>query len=147
MKIDKINLAIIKHLRDGRKSFNKIAEELNITENTVRSRVNRMTEAGLVEIVGTVDPDMLPNHNILYVGIKLDTRELVKKAEEFSTLKGVISASVVTGRFDVMLLVMLKKDFTLLDFLSMEIDKVDSIQTVETFVVYKNVNMQVPYIF
>jgi Lrp/AsnC family transcriptional regulator, regulator for asnA, asnC and gidA len=147
MKIDKINLAIIKHLRDGRKSFNKIAEELNITENTVRSRVNRMTEAGLVEIVGTVDPDMLTNHNILYVGIKLDTRELVKKAEEFSKLKGVISASVVTGRFDVMLLVMLKKDFTLLDFLSMEIDKVDSIQTVETFVVYKNVNMQVPYIF
>jgi len=147
MKIDKINLAIIKHLRDGRKSFNKIAEELNITENTVRSRVNRMTEAGLVEIVGTVDPDMLTNHNILYVGIKLDTRELVKKAEEFSKLKGVISASVVTGRFDVMLLVMLKKDFTLLDFLSMEIDKVDNIQTVETFVVYKNVNMQVPYIF
>ncbi len=146
MKVDKINLSIIKHLQDGRKSFNKIAEELDITENTVRSRVNRMVEAGLVEIIGTVNPDLLPNHNILYVGIKLDTRELVKKAEEFSKLRGVISASVVTGRYDVMLIVMLKKDFTLLDFLSKEIDKIDSIQTVETFVVYKNYNMQVPYI-
>jgi Lrp/AsnC family transcriptional regulator, regulator for asnA, asnC and gidA len=146
MKVDKINLAIIKHLQNGRKSFNKIAEELDITENTVRSRFNRMVEAGLVEIIGTVNPDLLPNHNILYVGIKLDTRELVKKAEEFSKLRGVISASVVTGRYDVMLIVMLKKDFTLLDFLSTEIDKIDEIQTVETFVVYKNYNMQVPYI-
>jgi Lrp/AsnC family transcriptional regulator for asnA, asnC and gidA len=146
MKVDRINLAIIKHLQDGRKSFNKIAEELDITENTVRSRVNRMVEAGLVEIIGTVNPDLMPHHNILYVGIKLDTRELVKKAEEFSKLRGVISASVVTGRYDVMLTVMLKKDFTLLDFLSTEIDKIDGIQTVETFVVYKNYNMQVPYI-
>ena len=146
MKVDKINLSIIKHLQDGRKSFNKIAEELDITENTVRSRVNRMVEEGLEEIIGTVIPDLLPNHNILYVGIKLDTRELVKKAEEFSKLRGVISASVVTGRYDVMLIVMLKKDFTLLDFLSKEIDKIESIQTVETFVVYKNYNMQVPYI-
>jgi Lrp/AsnC family transcriptional regulator for asnA, asnC and gidA len=105
-----------------------------------------MVEAGLVEIIGTVNPDLMPHHNILYVGIKLDTRELVKKAEEFSKLRGVISASVVTGRYDVMLTVMLKKDFTLLDFLSTEIDKIDGIQTVETFVVYKNYNMQVPYI-
>ena len=41
MKIDETNLAIIKHLREGRKSFQKIAEDLSITENTVRARVNR----------------------------------------------------------------------------------------------------------
>ena len=38
MKIDDTNLEIIRHLREGRKSFKLIAEELNITENTVRSR-------------------------------------------------------------------------------------------------------------
>ena len=147
MKIDKLNLAIIRHLRDGRKSFNKIAEELDITENTVRARVNRLTEEGVLSIVGTVNPDLIPNHNVIYVGIKLKSRELVPKGEEFSMLRGVISASIVTGRYDIILLVMLKKDFTLLDFLANEIDKVSDIQTVETFVVYKNFNQQIPYIF
>lgn len=147
MKIDKLNLAIIRHLRDGRKSFNKIAEELEVTENTVRSRVNRLIEEGILEIQGAVDPDLLPNHDIIYVGLKLKSRELVLKGEQFSKLKGVISASIVTGRYDVILLVLLKKDFTLLDFLADEIDKVTEIQTVETFVIYKSYNQRVPYIF
>ena len=50
MKIDKINIAIIKHLRDGRKSFKEIADSLNLSENTVRSRVNKLTENGVFEV-------------------------------------------------------------------------------------------------
>ncbi len=147
MKIDKLNFSIIRHLRDGRKSFNKIAEELNITENTVRSRVNRLLDEGILDIEGTVDPDRIPNHDIIYVGIKLKSRELVSKGEQFSKLRGVISASIVTGRYDIILLVLLKKDFSLLDFLADEIDKVSDIQTVETYVIYKSFNQRIPYIF
>jgi Lrp/AsnC family transcriptional regulator for asnA, asnC and gidA len=46
MKIDETNLAIIKRLREGRRSFKQIAEELSITENTVRARVNKLVEEG-----------------------------------------------------------------------------------------------------
>jgi len=56
MKIDDINIEIIKHLRDGRKSFKKIAKILGITENTVRSRVNKLTNEGILEITGLVNP-------------------------------------------------------------------------------------------
>ncbi len=35
MNIDKNNLAIIKHLRNGRKSYKKIAQDLSVSENTV----------------------------------------------------------------------------------------------------------------
>ncbi|MEE4600078.1 MAG: AsnC family protein, partial [Desulfobacteraceae bacterium] len=41
MKIDNLNLLIIKHLRNGRKSYRKIAEELSLSENTVRARVHK----------------------------------------------------------------------------------------------------------
>jgi len=52
MKIDGINLAIIKHLRDGRKSFKRIAEDLGLTENTIRARVKRLTDAKVLQISG-----------------------------------------------------------------------------------------------
>ena len=52
MKIDKTSLAIIKHLREGRKSFQKIAKSLSITENTVRSRVKRLVEEGVLDVTG-----------------------------------------------------------------------------------------------
>lgn len=62
MKIDRNNLGIIKHLRDGRKSFKEIADDLSITENTVRSRVQQMTREGVLCITGLIDAEKLPGH-------------------------------------------------------------------------------------
>ena len=146
MNLDETNLEIIKHLRQGRKSFKKIAEELSLSENTVRSRVNKLTDEGILEIAGLVDPDALPGHRLVMVGVKLNTMDLVIKGEEFSKLKGVVSVSVVTGRFDLILIVLLKEGFGLLEFYTEEVAQLKDVQSVETFVVYKGYNQRVPYI-
>ena len=41
IKIDDTDIDIIRHLQDGRKSFKRIAEELSLAENTVRSLLGR----------------------------------------------------------------------------------------------------------
>jgi Lrp/AsnC family transcriptional regulator for asnA, asnC and gidA len=146
MKIDETNIAIIKQLHDGRKSFKVIADELNITENTVRSRVNKLQEEGVLDIVGMVDPEGLPGHQVILIGVKLKTVDLITKGKEFARLNGVLSVGVVTGRYDLFLTVLLNEEFSLLEFLTNEIAKVKEIQEVETFVVYKGYNMKVPYV-
>ena len=146
MKIDRTNLGIIKHLRDGRKSFKEIADDLSITENTVRSRVQQMTREGVLSITGLVDAAKLPGHRMVLVGIKLNTMNLVKKGEEFSRLKGVASVAVVTGRYDLVLTVLLSEEFGLLEFYTQEVDKIEEVGSAETFVVYKGYNLEVPYI-
>ena len=146
MDIDKINLAIIRHLRSGRKSFKKIAEQLSVSENTIRTRVHNLIDSGILEITGLVDPEAINGHRVVMVGVKLKTMDLVKKGEEFSKLKGVISVSVVTGRFDLMLIVLLKTGFGLLEFYTEEVSKLEDVQSVETFVVYKSYNLKIPYV-
>ncbi|TES93451.1 MAG: Lrp/AsnC family transcriptional regulator [Desulfobacteraceae bacterium] len=146
MKIDETNLAIIKHLRQGRRSFKKISEDLGITENTVRARVNKLTEEGILEISGLVDFESIPGHRVVMVGVKLATMNLVKKGKEFSKLKGVVSVSVVTGRFDLILIVLINEDFGLLEFYTEEVSRIKMVQSVETFVIYKGFNLQIPYI-
>lgn len=148
MKIDETNIAIIKHLRDGRKSYSSIAEELSITENTVRSRVNKLIEEKVLEISGLVDPGSLPGHKLVLIGVKLNTMELERKARELSTIKGVVDVSVVTGRYDLFLNVLLNEQdgFGLLEFFTDELSRVDEIQEVETYVVYQGINLRVPYI-
>jgi Lrp/AsnC family transcriptional regulator for asnA, asnC and gidA len=146
MHIDKINLSIIKHLRSGRKSFKKIAEQLSLSENTVRTRVHKLIDHGILEITGLVDPEAVSGHRVVIVGVKLKTMDLVKKGEEFSKLKGVISVSVVTGRFDLILTVLLKTGFGLLEFYTQEVSKLKDVQSVETFVVYKSYNLKIPYV-
>ena len=146
MKIDETNLAIIKHLRQGRRSFKKISEDLGITENTVRARVNKLTEEGILEISGLVDFESIPGHKVVMVGVKLATMNLVKKGKEFSKLKGVVSVSVVTGRFDLILIVLINEDFGLLEFYTEEVSRIKMVQSVETFVIYKSYNLKIPYI-
>ncbi|UCH23049.1 MAG: Lrp/AsnC family transcriptional regulator [Deltaproteobacteria bacterium] len=146
MKIDETNIEIIKQLRRGRKSYKKIATELGITENTVRSRVNRLLSEGVIEISGIVNPEEIAGHRVVMVGVKLATMNLVTKGAEFSKLKGVVSVSVVTGRFDLMLVVLLKEGFGLLEFYTEEVARIEGVQSVETFVVYKSYNLKVPYI-
>lgn len=147
MKIDNLNISIIRHLRQGRKSYKLIAEDLGVSENTVRSRVNKLEDEGVLEIAGVVDPEAIPRHRVVMVGVKLATMDLVKKGAEFSRIRGVVSVSVVTGRFDLILIVLLKEGFGLLEFYTEEVSRLEGVQSVETFVVYKSYNLKVPYIF
>ena len=146
MNLDQANLTIIKHLRNGRKSYKKIAEELSLSENTVRSRVHKMIREGILEISGVLDAQAIEGHRVVMVGVKLKTMDLVNKGEEFSKLKGVVSVSVVTGRFDLILIVLLKRGFGLLEFYTEEVSQIRDVQSVETFVVYKSYNLKVPYV-
>ena len=146
MKIDAINSKIIKQLRDGRKSFADIAKKLSITTNTVRARVNKLIAEGVLDIVGAVDPGRMEDHFLAIVGVKLKNMNLVKKGEEFSKLKGVISVGVVTGQFDLIVTVLLSGNFGLLEFLTKEVSKVTDVLSTETFIVYKTYNLKVPYV-
>jgi Lrp/AsnC family transcriptional regulator for asnA, asnC and gidA len=147
MKIDELNIAIVRHLREGRKSYKAIAKNLGVSENTIRSRVAKLEDQGVLEITGLVNPETIPRHRVVMVGVKLTTMNLVKKGAEFSKLRGVVSVSVVTGRFDLILVVLLKEGFGLLEFYTEEVSRLEGVQSVETFVVYKSYNLKVPYIF
>ena len=146
MNIDKTNLTIIKHLRNGRKSYKKISQDLCVSENTVRTRVQKLIDEGVLEISGLINPEIIDGHRVVMVGVKLQSMDLVNKGQEFSNLRGVVSVSVVTGRFDLILMVFLKSGFGLLEFYTEEVSKIQDVQSVETFVVYKSYNLKVPYV-
>ncbi|MDY5931853.1 MAG: AsnC family transcriptional regulator [Candidatus Ornithospirochaeta sp.] len=147
-RIDETNKAIIRQLRDGRKPFSLVAEELSITENTVRARVNRLVDEGVLQIAGLVDPEKIPGLQVVFMGVKLKTLDLDKKAAEFCSLRGVVSAAVVTGHYDLIVQLILSEDegLSLLDFFKRELVKIADILEVETYVVYQSHNFRVPYI-
>ncbi len=144
MNIDAVNIAIINLLKNGRTPYKQIADKLSLSEGTVRSRVKKLIDEGILSISGLVNPQALPDQQIVMVGVQVKDMDLVKKGEEFSKLKGVISVCVITGRFDLMVTVMLDTDFGLLEFFTEEVSTIENVRSVETFVVYKSFNLKVP---
>lgn len=146
MKLDEINVEIVRLLKNGRESFSNIAKELNLTENTVRARVKKLECEGILDFQGVVNPENIPRHQVMIIGVKLSSTDLFKKGEEFSHLRGVTKTSVVTGRFDLIIEVLFNEDFGLSEFYTQEVARVEGVQSLETFVVYKGFNQKVPYV-
>ena len=140
------NLDLVRQLRDGRKSFGKIAKDLGLSENTVRGRVRDLLTDGSMRITSLVDPAALPNHQLAYVGVRISTMDFMGKAREFSMLRGVISAGVVTGRFHLIVLVLFSTEFGLLEFYRDEVSTIADVEDCETFVVYGSENLLIPYV-
>ncbi len=145
-RLDRLNLGIIGHLQEGRKSYKKIAVSLGVSENTIKARVRKLESEGILQIAGYVDPESMAGHNIIYIGVKLKDMDYLVKGEEISKLRRVVSVGVVTGRYDLIVTVHLKHGFGHLEFLSEELSKIDRLDSIESFMVYKGFNIKVPYI-
>jgi Lrp/AsnC family transcriptional regulator for asnA, asnC and gidA len=146
MKTDDTDLAIIRHLWDGRTPFSEIAKKLGITTNTVRARVNRLIDHGILQIIGLVDPDAVPGHSSAIMSFKVKPEVAQKAVKQIGKLKGVVTAGCVTGRFDIMALVFFNDKHTHRDFIFNELAKIDGLVSVETFFVMDAVNWQLRYV-
>lgn len=146
-KLDKASLEIVKQLQDGRKSYKEIGLEVGLSEATVRAKVNKMVEERLVEIKALVSArDMEPGYSAAYVGVSLKSPALKKTAEALAQLPGVICVALVTGRFDLILTVLLSPEFELMDFFNVMLEEYsETINTNETFLIYEGVNLKMPY--
>ncbi|NLL36154.1 MAG: Lrp/AsnC family transcriptional regulator [Fretibacterium sp.] len=147
IKIDALSIDIIKELSRGGQPMAQIAAKLKVSEGTVRNRINKLERAGILDRCGLADMEALPGHMVILVGIKLTTPHLLDKAEELKGLRGVVSSLVVTGSYDIFLVVILNEDFGLLEFFNEEFARhSEGVQTTDTFVIYKSFGFKLPYV-
>ena len=71
--LDEVTMQIIRELqRDGRRPYTSIAKTIGLSEAAVRQRVQRLLDAGVMQIVAVTDPLRVGLHRQAMVGIKVD---------------------------------------------------------------------------
>ena len=125
------NIPMFQALGDGRRAFREVAEELGITENTVRARYKKLTEAGVLEVTALVNPEMIEGHLTALVGMKVKSADLINAGERIASLKGVISVRVVTGRYDLLVEVFCADQEQFVNIVNDQIRPVDGIRVLE----------------
>ena len=71
--LDAINKAIVEELQqDGRRTYGAIAEAVGLSEAAVRQRVQKMRDAGIMQIVAVTDPLQVGFSSQAMVGIRTD---------------------------------------------------------------------------
>ena len=70
-KLDKTDLEIVRNLWDGRTPYSDIAEKIGLTTNTVRNRVNKLLDKGVLQIISLVEPTAIAGHHSAFVGFNI----------------------------------------------------------------------------
>ncbi|RKS05256.1 Lrp/AsnC family transcriptional regulator for asnA, asnC and gidA [Nocardiopsis sp. Huas11] len=120
---------------DGRRSYAAIGKTVGLSEAAVRQRVQRLLEAGVVQVVGVTDPMMLGFSRQAMIGVRTNG-DLNTAADAISDVEGVEYVVITAGSFDLLVEVVAEDDPKLLDILA-AIRSVDSVDTTETFLYLK----------
>lgn len=138
MQPDDIDWKIIECIRKEHKNNNAIARELGVSEGMIRQRLKKLKEAGVVKISGLINPDVLENKMLALIAANLpDGAKLVEKANEITNFDEVLSVSASTGRYDIMIEVLVESNKGLVKFITETLSKVEGVSATETFVMLK----------
>jgi len=139
--MDNVDKRIIKKLREnGRVTNNEIAGELAVSEGTIRNRIKKLVENGNLAVKGLLNPCKVQDKQIVILGIKVAlSKNLTKVAKKLVTISEVSSVLIVSGRYDLLVELFINPQ-NLIDFISNDLAKVDSIDSTESFVTLKSIN-------
>ncbi len=141
LQLDTIDKRIITELqKNGRESYKKIARKLDISDGTVRIRVEKMMKAGYFRIGASVNPLYFENCIVAQIGINLENRADRAVMEKISKFKGVQSVTNVTGRYDLLVEVFVSSRNELRKFHLDDLASISSIVSSESFVYLESVN-------
>ena len=132
--LDKADQAIVERLsRDARVSNREIAEQLGVTEGTVRARVKRMEEEKQIRITAVTNIDRFKDAALAYIWIEVErsrqTRVVAQKLAEIAELGFV---GVMLGRSDILAITMVRNTEHLGEFVHSRISSIDGVRRTES---------------
>jgi Lrp/AsnC family transcriptional regulator, regulator for asnA, asnC and gidA len=134
--LDDTSKNIIEQLQaDGRRSYAAIGKAVGLSEAAVRQRVQRLHDAGVMQVVAVTDPLTLGFRRQAMIAVK-SGGDLSQVADELAAIEEVDYVVITAGSFDLLLEVVCEDDDHLLTILS-QVRSVPSVTSTETFVYLK----------
>ncbi len=133
--IDELDLKIIVELQiDGRQTSIELARKLGVVEGTIRKRIKTLQDKKFIRIVAVPNLRDLGYRCISTIAIQVQMKFLRKVAEALAHKPNVGYLAFVTGRYDLLAVVMTPSSEDLSGFIEHEITPIPGILRTETFV-------------
>ncbi|WP_318646768.1 Lrp/AsnC family transcriptional regulator [Nocardioides donggukensis] len=136
-QLDDVSKAIIEQLQqDGRRSYAAIGKVVGLSEAAVRQRVQRLLDAGVMQVVAVTDPLEMGFARQAMIGIRVQG-PLEPVADTLAALPEVDYVVVTAGSYDLLVEAVCESDEHLLELISDKIRSIDTVTSTETFMYLK----------
>ena len=130
--LDALDSGIIDILRLNPRATNQeIADKLSVTAATVSSRLRRLDEARAMRVVAVTDFSAHGYNVLVAVGIKVEGREVSEVARDLARLPEVFSVNIMSGAYDLELLVALRDFAEINMFLTDHVAEIEGVAALD----------------
>lgn len=134
--LDSLDKNILAYLqKDGRITFVSLAAHLGVSEGTIRKRVKRLEETGVVKTMGVTDPLRMGLDTVAFIWFKIDRHHMASVIEKLQKLQSVRYLVVTTGSHDLVAMVVLPDRQSLITLLNKKLAQIEGIVSTETSIV------------
>ncbi|MEE4660659.1 MAG: Lrp/AsnC family transcriptional regulator [Halieaceae bacterium] len=132
--LDTVDRQIVAHLgQDARTSNQLIAEQVGVSEGTVRARIKRMEEEKQIRITAVSNIDRYRDAAIAYVWVEVERSEQAAEvAREMAAMKEFGFVGLMLGRFDILGITMVRDTEQLARFVHRHISTLDGVRRTES---------------
>ncbi|ASJ09001.1 transcriptional regulator [Thermococcus siculi] len=129
--LDRMILHVLQE--DGRASYSEIARRLKVPESTVRLRVRKLLERGVIrKFAALINPFKAGYSIVAFIAVDVEPSRVKKAAEELSKLPEVDVLGIATGAHDILMQVTVRDLQELENFLIEKLGRVEGIRSTET---------------
>jgi DNA-binding Lrp family transcriptional regulator len=120
-------------VRDSRQSNREIGRQLDVSEGTIRLRLRRLTEAGLLRLTAVVDPVVLGTVTaVAFCFVQLDRAGLAAALTTLTEMPQCWQLSTIVGRFDLELLLVCRDRQELVETVLGEVRNIPGVRRTAT---------------
>ncbi len=129
-RLDAADRAIVEHLsRDARVSNSEIAEQLGVSEGTVRARIKRMEDQRQIRLTAVTNIDRFKDAALAYIWIEVERSEQTQSvARELAQIQELGFVGVMLGRSDILAITMVRNTEHLAQFVHERISCIDGVR-------------------
>ena len=141
--MDDLDRKIVEKLsRDARVSNRGIAADLGVTEGTIRTRIKRLQQDGLIQFTVVTDFRMAGSPNLCMIGIDADPDRVAALARELSAMPEIGCVIVLLGRYSIMAMALMTSIEALNDLITDRVRSLDGVRRVETSISVHNLKYE-----
>lgn len=143
--LDPIDRTILRLLQeDGRASIRSVAERVHVSRANAYSRINRLIEDGVIRgFTARVDHERAGQGASAYITLKIVQNSWRTVREKLVTLPGVVHIALVSGDFDVLLLVHTVDNRSLRELVLTRLQAIEEVLSSRTLLVFEETDLVV----
>jgi DNA-binding Lrp family transcriptional regulator len=125
--------------RDARVSNRKIAAELGVTEGTVRGRIKRLQQDGLIAFTAITGFEMGKRSRLAFITVQADVDKVRDVARAIAELPPINAVLVTMGQFNITAMCLIDELDALVEIASDQILTIAGVHHVETSIAVKTI--------